>query len=66
MATEVIPLKRKQKVYVRERDGTTAYLMVLPVEFGEQHDLKHNREVLVEYGDIVVVTPIKEDTVAAA
>lgn len=59
-------LKRRQKVYVREREGRTAYLLVIPLEFGDQHDLKNNREVLVEYGETLIVTPLKEAEDAAA
>jgi hypothetical protein len=56
----IATLKRRQKVYVREREGRTAYLLVVPLEFGDQHDLKNHREVLVEYGERLVVTPLKE------
>ena len=53
-------LVRKQKVFVRERNGHRTYVLVVPLEFGNQHDLKNHREVLVEYGERLVVTPLKE------
>ncbi|MDP6534671.1 MAG: hypothetical protein QF822_05575 [Candidatus Poseidoniia archaeon] len=57
-------LVRKQKVFIRERNGRRTYVLVVPLEFGEEHDLKHNREVLVEYGEKLVVTPLKGGKVA--
>ena len=57
-------LVRKQKVFIRERNGRRTYVLVVPLEFGEEHDLKHNRKVLVEYGEKLVVTPLKGGKVA--
>ena len=39
--------------------------MIVPREFGEAHDLEHNREVLVEYGEVMTVRPLKRKRVAS-
>jgi hypothetical protein len=58
-------LIRKQKVYARHKDGCTTYHLVVPQEFGDIHDLEHNREVLVEYGEVMTVRPLKRKRVAS-
>jgi hypothetical protein len=58
-------LIRKQNVYARHKNGSTSYHMIVPREFGEAHDLEHNREVLVEYGEVMTVRPLKRRRVAS-